>query len=143
MSWNPTAHSDQDNLTWGLLRAMEWGRWPLFLSQALAPMLLVFFDWKYVIAETIALNLVWATLVRYQWVSVSLASMGAFMAELGYEPVSSDLRMLRSELNKLTFNSDASDRLIEKARGKYRDKTEAEIYEHVIEKYRKDHSGST
>ena len=35
--WNPADHSDQDNLTWSFLRAVEWGRWPIFLSQPVAP----------------------------------------------------------------------------------------------------------
>ncbi len=70
MSWNRFHHSDQANLTWAQLRAVEWGRWPIFLSQPLAPILLLFFDWKAVILVVVVANLLWAILVRYQFVNV-------------------------------------------------------------------------
>jgi hypothetical protein len=82
MSWNPLHHSDQDNLTWSWLRAVEWGRWPIFLSQPLAPILLLFFDWKAVILGVVAANFLWAVLVRYQFVNVPLAYLGALFVRL-------------------------------------------------------------
>jgi hypothetical protein len=64
-----------------------------------------------------------------------------FMAKLGYEYIPAELRMLRSELKSelasLTFNSDVSERLLEKARRRYPKKTEEEIYTYVIEEYKK------
>lgn len=82
MSWNPVEHSDQDNLTWSWLRAVEWGRWPIFLSQPGGPILLLFLDWKAVITGVVLANLLWALLVRYQFVSVKLASVGAIVVKL-------------------------------------------------------------
>ena len=82
MSWNPVHHSDQDNLTWTQLGATEWGRWPIFLSQPLAPILFLFFDWKAVILGVVVANLLWAILVRYQFVSVPLAYLGALLVRL-------------------------------------------------------------
>ncbi len=81
MSWNSSEHSDQDNLTWSYLRAMEWGRWPIFLSQPIAPILILFFDWKHVVIGVVVANVLWA-LVRYQFVSVSLAYFGALVVKL-------------------------------------------------------------
>lgn len=81
MSWNPSEHSDQDNLTWSYLRAVEWGRWPIFLSQPFAPVLIMFFDWKAVVVGVVIANVLWA-LIRYQFVSVSLAYFGALLVKL-------------------------------------------------------------
>jgi hypothetical protein len=82
MTWNPSEHSDQDNLTWSYLRAIEWGRWPIFLSQLVAPILLVFFNWVSVIVGVILLNILWSFLVRYRFVSVTVAYWGAVFARL-------------------------------------------------------------
>lgn len=40
MLWNPHENSDQENLRWCWLRAVEWGKWPLFVSQPLLPLML-------------------------------------------------------------------------------------------------------
>ena len=71
--WIPAEHSDDDNIEWARLRAIEWGRWPLFLSQVLAPALLVSLSWPLVVSLFFAANLIWAILVRYRCVSVSAA----------------------------------------------------------------------
>src|SRR5712671_5961941 len=174
MSWNPSEHSDQDNLTWSYLRAIEWVRWPVFLSQPIAHLLILFSDWKAVVISVVVANAIWA-LVRYQFVSTSLAYFGAllgrlkwltippvsvylfsrgrpqsaiitllwpiiifiigivpttqvgriqkmFMNALGYQhtradlrSLKADLRSLKSELANLTFYSDVTERLINKA----------------------------
>jgi len=82
MQWNPTEHSDQDNLTWSWLRAVEWGRWPLFISQPVAPILLVFLPWKHVVIGTVVTNILWAIFIRYTFVSVPAASFGVYLAKL-------------------------------------------------------------
>ncbi len=168
---------------------MEWGRWPIFLSQPIAPILLLFLDWK---TAVVTANVFWALFFRYQFVNVPLAYLGAlfvklkwltilpiavylfakgemlaamfslfwpvlifiigaipttqvgriqsmFMAKLGYEHVPAELRAMKSELAGLTFNSDVSERLIKKARRRYPQKTEVQIYRDVIEQYKKDH----
>ena len=73
MTWDPRAHSDDDNLHWSWLRAVEWGRWPIFLSQPIAPVLLIWLPWTTVVAGTVVLNVLWAVFVRYQLVSVRAA----------------------------------------------------------------------
>ncbi len=82
MTWNPAEHSDQDNLTWCWLRAVEWGGWPIFLSQPIAPLFLLFFSWRAVVVGTVVLNLLWAGFVRYRVVSVRAAYYGAIVVRL-------------------------------------------------------------
>jgi hypothetical protein len=79
MSWDPALHPDEMNLRWSLLRAVEWGRWPIFLSQPLAPVLLLILSWKAVVLGTIVINLLWASFVRYRFVSVAGAYWGAIL----------------------------------------------------------------
>ncbi len=81
MLWNPAVHSDQENLAWSWLRAVEWGRWPLFISQPIAPVLLVFVPWTYVLVGAVAANLLWAFFVRYNFVSPPLASLAVVLAK--------------------------------------------------------------
>lgn len=82
ITWNPAEHSDQDNFMWSWLRAIEWGRWPIFLSQVLAPIFLLFFNWKVVVVGTIVVNLLWAGFVRYRFVSIKAAYLGAIIVRL-------------------------------------------------------------
>ena len=76
MGWNPGQHSDDDNLRWSWLRAVEWGRWPVFLSQPIAPVLLIWLPWQQVALLVIGANLLWATFIRYRFVSTQLAFIG-------------------------------------------------------------------
>lgn len=82
MTWQPTEHSNDDNLRWCWLRAVEWGRWPIFLSQPVAPILLLWFPWTYVISGTVVLNILWALFVRYRFISVFVADAGAMFVLL-------------------------------------------------------------
>ena len=82
MVWIPAEHSDQENLTWCRLRAVEWGRWPIFLSQAIAPLFLLFLPWYAVVLSTIALNLLWAISIRYRFISLAAAYYGVLVAKL-------------------------------------------------------------
>jgi hypothetical protein len=66
---------------WCLLRSIEWGRWPFFVSQPLVPVALVFFKWSTVVFTLIVLTWLWA-LVRYRIVSLSLAEFGATFVHL-------------------------------------------------------------
>lgn len=66
---------------WCLLRSIEWGRWPFFVSQPLVPIALVFFKWPTVVLTLVVLTWLWA-LVRYRIVSLGLAEFGATFAHL-------------------------------------------------------------
>ena len=82
MTWKPSEHSDQENLTWSYLRAIEWGRWPIFVSQPVAPILLVFFNWGLVMVGVILVNIFWSFFLRYLFVSVTAAYWGAVFVRL-------------------------------------------------------------
>jgi hypothetical protein len=82
MSWDPTLHPDEVNLRWSLLRANEWARWPIFLSQPVAPILLLVVSWKAVVLGTIVVNLLWGSFTRYRFVSVAGAYWGATLVRL-------------------------------------------------------------
>jgi hypothetical protein len=77
--WNPRNHSDEDNLRWCWLRAVEWGNWPVFLSQTYAPVLLIWLTWKEVIIGVFLANLLWALFIRSNFISVPLADLGFFV----------------------------------------------------------------
>jgi hypothetical protein len=57
--WRPEQHSDDENLRWAWLRAVEWQRWPLFLSQPIVPVLLYFYPWQWVIAIIAVIGFGW------------------------------------------------------------------------------------
>lgn len=61
---------------------MEWGRWPIFLSQPVAPVLLLWLPWTAVVAGTVIFNILWAIFVRYQLVNVRAAFLGAAIVSL-------------------------------------------------------------
>ena len=44
--WNPAIMPLEANVQWAHLRAMEWRNYPAFLSQGLAPLLLLADRWK-------------------------------------------------------------------------------------------------
>ena len=80
--WKPNEHSDQENLQWCWLRAVEWGRWPIFLSQVFGPILLLFFRWQTTIIFVVVSNVLWAMFVRYKYVNVNLAFIGVIVTKL-------------------------------------------------------------
>ena len=80
--WNPLQHSDDENLRWSWLRAVEWASWPAFLSQAIAPFALIFVSWPLVLGAVIVANVLWAASVRYRFVGVDAAFVGVFVTQL-------------------------------------------------------------
>ena len=79
MFWNPAAHSDQENLQWSWLRAVEWCHWPLFLSLAVAPALLIVVPVVPLLLTLFIAELAWSP-VRYRWVSARWAGVAAIVA---------------------------------------------------------------
>jgi hypothetical protein len=74
--WDPAQHSSEDSFRWCWLRAVEWGRWPVFVSQPIAPVLLIWWRWQAVVAIAFIANLIWARFFRYRGVSTAMASGG-------------------------------------------------------------------
>jgi len=80
--WDPNNHSDDENLRWSWLRAVEWGSWPTFVSQPIVPIVFLFFRWWSVLVVITAANLLWKAFVTYRVVSVDLAFLGEHFARL-------------------------------------------------------------
>jgi hypothetical protein len=74
--WNSGEHSDEENIRWSWLRAVEWLEWPLFISQPVVPILLYFYRWPAVLGGVVAVAFLWRALVRPFWVVPSLANIG-------------------------------------------------------------------
>lgn len=81
--WKATDHSDDENLRWAWLRAIEWINWPLFLSQALMPLLIWAFPLNVVpmIMGLLVVNITWQIAISNRCVSVSLADLGVLVAK--------------------------------------------------------------
>jgi hypothetical protein len=82
MLWNAHENTDDENLRWCWLRAVEWGKWPLFVSQPLLPLMLFVWSWKQAVLIVLVCNLVWRFAVTYNFVSVTLAYCGAVFVRL-------------------------------------------------------------
>jgi hypothetical protein len=79
LGWDPRIHSGEDNLRWSWLRAVEWGRWPIFLSQPLAPVLLIWWPWREVILAVFVANCIWAVFIRNHFASRGMALLGVYV----------------------------------------------------------------
>jgi hypothetical protein len=75
---NPLLYTDDENLRWCWLRAVEWGQWPLFTAQLVAPILLLFILWWKVAVGIVILTWLWA-LIRYRYVNIILAGFGPYI----------------------------------------------------------------
>lgn len=71
----------EENSRVALLRGIEWGNWPLFLSQSIAPLLLLVLQWPIVLALVIVANILWS-LIRYRFMSVIAANIGMYIVHL-------------------------------------------------------------
>jgi len=80
-TWNPLEHGDAENLRWSSLRALEWGAWPAFISGPIVPLLLPFFEWWKVIGMVAVLTVLWS-FIRYKYISLAIASFGAYFVLL-------------------------------------------------------------
>ncbi len=83
---NPQLYTNEENLKWCWLRAVEWGEWPLFLSQLIVPILLLFFAWWKIVAIVVVITWIWV-LIRYKYVSIILSGSGPFVIILKW-PIS-------------------------------------------------------
>ena len=79
---NTIQNTDEENLRWSWLRAIEWEAWPFFISQPVVPILLYSFAWWKIIIGLILIQFAWTVLVRNKFVSVALAGGGAIFVLL-------------------------------------------------------------
>ena len=82
--WEPSQHSNDNNVLWSWLRAVEWVTWPLFLSQPIVPVLLYFFSWPIVLGGVVLITLLWRAFIVPYWVSPSLADAGPKLVKLKF-----------------------------------------------------------
>ena len=80
--WKPSEHSDDENLRWAHLRAMEWITWPGFVSLPLVPILLYFYPWPWVVGLVVLITFAWRVVVAPLVVSPMLANAGAMFVKL-------------------------------------------------------------
>ncbi len=66
--------SDEFKAKWCMLRAIEWGQWPLFVAQPIAPLVLLYMPaaWLSLVILLVVLSWLWAV-IRYRFVSLPLA----------------------------------------------------------------------
>ena len=81
LNWESSKHSDEENNRWSLLRAIEWGIWPAFLSIPIVPLFLTFFVWWKVIIVVISLTIFWS-FIRYKYVNIKMAYYGVLLVQL-------------------------------------------------------------
>ena len=81
ISWNPLIASDEENMRWSSLRAIEWGIWPAFLSGPVVPPLMLYFKWWKILFIIAILTVLWS-FVRYRYINKTLAEIGVFFVKL-------------------------------------------------------------
>lgn len=64
-----------------MLRAIEWGQWPLFLAQPVAPIALIFIPWLHVVVGLLIATWLWAPL-RCKFVSLYWAEFGVHFVDM-------------------------------------------------------------
>lgn len=80
--WNPNENSNDENMRWCHLRAIEWTSWPLFVAQPIAPVALLFFSWWNVALVVFGASVFWVFVVRDKIVIPSLAYWGCLVVRL-------------------------------------------------------------
>ncbi len=70
--------TDDEIKRWLWLRAVEWAALPAFVSQPLAPVLLIFFPWYWVLGGVILLGILWCPM-RYLFVNITIATFACLI----------------------------------------------------------------
>ena len=96
--WNPSEHSNDENVRWAWLRAVEWLGWPEFLTQPIVPVLLYFYPLSVVFWALAGVSFLWRLFIVPLWVSPGLAGAGIFIVRLKFiaAPVAAYLLWRRS-----------------------------------------------
>jgi hypothetical protein len=82
--WESEQHSDDENLRFAWLRAVEWREWPLFLSQPVVPLLLYFYSWTSVIGCLVILTVFWWFIVAPYTIGRNLVDNGPIFVRLKF-----------------------------------------------------------
>jgi hypothetical protein len=78
---DPSRFTEDESARACLLRALEWSKWPAFLSQPLVPLLYLFFRWYWVLLGVFLVNKLWV-LVRYRFQNVQAAAFGSLFVRV-------------------------------------------------------------
>jgi len=84
--YNPNTATNAENLQWAWLRAVEWGNWPLFIAQPIAPILFRYYTWWHVILCILIISWAWC-LIRYKFISIILMDLAITFVHLKW-PIS-------------------------------------------------------
>lgn len=79
---NFSTFSEQEYERWSYLRAIEWGEWPLFIFQPVAPFLLLFFEYWQIIIVILIFDWLWAFFVKYKYINIELLNFGSLFVHL-------------------------------------------------------------
>lgn len=82
--WNPAEHTNQENLQWSWLRALEWQNWPIFISQPIVPIMFYFYKWYLVIGIIVLVSFMWQALIVPFFVSPTALFYGVIFDKLKY-----------------------------------------------------------
>jgi len=82
--WNSSGHSNDENVRWSWLRAVEWLSWPLFMSQPAVPVLLYYYPWPAVLGTVVVVAFLWRAIVVPFWVAPRLAAFGPMFVMLKF-----------------------------------------------------------
>jgi hypothetical protein len=84
MSWKAEQHSDDENLRWTLLRAIEWKEWPLFVSLPIIPVLICFYPWFLVIGGITIITFVWWLIVAPRFTPSTIIDLSVYFVWLKF-----------------------------------------------------------
>jgi len=70
--------TDDEIKKWLWLRSVEWAALPAFVSQPLAPVLLIFFQWYWVLGGVLLLGVLWCP-IRYLFVNITIATLSCLI----------------------------------------------------------------
>ncbi|HUW52095.1 MAG TPA: hypothetical protein VMV99_01560 [Rhodanobacter sp.] len=76
-----TYETDEAKAKWSLLRAIEWGIWPLFVSQPIIPVMLIYIDWVIVISSLFIISTIWQ-IICLNLVNLTLSEFGCRFVKL-------------------------------------------------------------
>src|SRR6516165_6895732 len=78
--WKPEQHTDDENLRWAWLRAVEWLGWPQFISQPIIPILLYFYPWPWVVGFVSLATLAWWFMVTPRFTPATAIDVSVYFA---------------------------------------------------------------
>lgn len=78
-----TGLTDEEVRRWIWLRSIEWANWPIFISQPLIPIAIIFFKWWLVLVIIYIINIFWSG-VRYKYFNPLSATLAAYFVKLNW-----------------------------------------------------------